>query len=378
MSWYKKTWACAALLFLFFPAGVYLLWKYHSRALKPVKMGLAMAMSLMLIILCFAGCSSETTPQAFELSVKSVTLDLNESNEIQIVVTPEDSDVSSVEFVSENDKVAAFVKSEKDNGENSGSLQGKITGLKEGTTSVYVKCGEVESEKIKVVVEDKERIETERKNAAEEVSALISEIGEVSLKSYEKINDAREAYDKLEKESQAYVANYDVLTSAEETYDKLYSEALSKAEAVSEAIDNIGDVSLNSETAVNDARTAYDELDEDAKLLVENYSALQTAENTLQELKEAEAERIAEEELEKQQESATEAESSSEESYSGQTSSGNESNSSAYGTVYWTPNGEKYHKSSDCPTLSRSKTIYSGSVDEAKANGKSEACKVCS
>ena len=45
------------------------------------------------------------------------------------------------------------------------------------------------------------------------------------------------------------------------------------------------------------------------------------------------------------------------------------------GTVYWVPNGSVYHKSKNCPSLKRSKTIYSGTVAES---GKSRACKVCS
>lgn len=44
-------------------------------------------------------------------------------------------------------------------------------------------------------------------------------------------------------------------------------------------------------------------------------------------------------------------------------------------TVYWTPNGEVYHYSENCRTLSRSKTIYSGTISES---GKDRACKVCS
>lgn len=41
--------------------------------------------------------------------------------------------------------------------------------------------------------------------------------------------------------------------------------------------------------------------------------------------------------------------------------------------VYWTPSGEKYHRQT-CPTLSRSKTVYSGTVSQAGGRG---ACKVC-
>ncbi len=43
-------------------------------------------------------------------------------------------------------------------------------------------------------------------------------------------------------------------------------------------------------------------------------------------------------------------------------------------TVYWTPNGEVYHSTPNCPSLSRSKTILSGSIAES---GKSRGCKTC-
>ncbi len=48
--------------------------------------------------------------------------------------------------------------------------------------------------------------------------------------------------------------------------------------------------------------------------------------------------------------------------------------SSSGGTVYWTPNGSVYHYSRNCPTLSRSKTVYSGSASES---GMSRGCRVC-
>lgn len=45
--------------------------------------------------------------------------------------------------------------------------------------------------------------------------------------------------------------------------------------------------------------------------------------------------------------------------------------------VYWTPGGEVYHKTKSCPSLSRSKTIKSGSVSQAKSAGKVTACRNC-
>ncbi|WP_199869437.1 hypothetical protein [Clostridium senegalense] len=51
------------------------------------------------------------------------------------------------------------------------------------------------------------------------------------------------------------------------------------------------------------------------------------------------------------------------------------SNNVSDGThVYWTPKGKSYHSSPGCPTLSRSKTIYEGSIQES---GKFDPCDRC-
>ena len=44
------------------------------------------------------------------------------------------------------------------------------------------------------------------------------------------------------------------------------------------------------------------------------------------------------------------------------------------GTVYWTPSGKVYHVSRSCPTLSRSRTVYSGTIAQSH---KPRCCKVC-
>lgn len=54
----------------------------------------------------------------------------------------------------------------------------------------------------------------------------------------------------------------------------------------------------------------------------------------------------------------------------------NESQSSSNNSeiVYWTPKGKSYHSTDRCPTLSRSKTILSGTQAQS---GKSDACDKC-
>lgn len=50
------------------------------------------------------------------------------------------------------------------------------------------------------------------------------------------------------------------------------------------------------------------------------------------------------------------------------------SKSKGGGTVYWTPGGSVYHSTKNCPTLSRSRIIKSGSVSSCP---KPRGCKVC-
>ena len=57
--------------------------------------------------------------------------------------------------------------------------------------------------------------------------------------------------------------------------------------------------------------------------------------------------------------------------------SGNTSASETLSVVYWTPGGKSYHSRRSCSTLSRSKTVNSGSLNDALNAGKSDPCNVC-
>ena len=50
------------------------------------------------------------------------------------------------------------------------------------------------------------------------------------------------------------------------------------------------------------------------------------------------------------------------------------SSSANSGTVYWTPNGKSYHTTKSCSTLSRSKTILEGTIEQS---GKYDPCDKC-
>ena len=85
-----------------------------------------------------------------------------------------------------------------------------------------------------------------------DVIEKINAIGEVTLGSEEAITAARAAYEALTEAQQAQVTNYDKLTAAEARLTDLKA-----AKAVDEKIDAIGEVTLESESAIDAARAAY-------------------------------------------------------------------------------------------------------------------------
>ena len=118
--------------------------------------------------------------------------------------------------------------------------------------------------------------------AADQVSKNITNIGTVTLESEDAIKEARTAYDALTDAQKELVSNKDVLEKAEKDLADLKA-----ADQVSKNITNIGTVTLESEDAIKEARTAYDALTDTQKELVSNKDVLEKAETTLKELKDA-------------------------------------------------------------------------------------------
>ena len=120
--------------------------------------------------------------------------------------------------------------------------------------------------------------------AAKGVDELIDAIGEVTLESESAITAARSAYNALTDEQKARVTKLAALTVAETKLEELKADKAA-AEAVEKKIADIGEVTVESENAITAARTAYDALTDTQKTLVTNLSVLTAAEAKLQELK---------------------------------------------------------------------------------------------
>ena len=118
--------------------------------------------------------------------------------------------------------------------------------------------------------------------AAKAVDDMIDAIGEVTLESEEAIAAARAAYEALTEAQKAEVKSYDKLTAAEARLADLKA-----AKAVDDMIDAIGEVTLESENAIDAARAAYEALTEAQKAEVKSYDKLTAAEARLAVLKPA-------------------------------------------------------------------------------------------
>lgn len=119
----------------------------------------------------------------------------------------------------------------------------------------------------------------ELEQAAGALDALIDQIGEVTLDSADAIAAAREAVDTAPDEVRALITELGTLTDAEQLYGELRNQAL--ADEVSEAIGQLGNVTLDSEEAIRAIREQYDRLPDQVRDLIGNYDVLTAAESAL-------------------------------------------------------------------------------------------------
>lgn len=117
------------------------------------------------------------------------------------------------------------------------------------------------------------RTEADDKAEAQKVIDLIGGIGDVTLDSEDAIQAARTAYDKLTETQKSYVTNYTVLTAAETKLADL--KAVDAVETKIEALPSVEELTLADREAVEEARNAYTGLTEEQKAMVSE-KALET------------------------------------------------------------------------------------------------------
>lgn len=114
---------------------------------------------------------------------------------------------------------------------------------------------------------------------AEEIENKIAAIGEVTLDREQAVSDARSAFNGSSDEVRKLVDNFSVLDDAEKTLSGL------RVKQVEDIISKIGGVTLDSENSINEAQAAYDKLLDADKTKVSNMDALNSAKTKLNELK---------------------------------------------------------------------------------------------
>lgn len=249
---------------------------------------------LICFILFIIGAS--LMPSSTKVAIKTIQIslenqeteyDINQTIPVSISVEPSDADISDLTYISSAGKSDTFTFTDN-----------KIeTGTAEGSYEIYVKCGDIESNKLSITVVDV----AARKAAQEQAELETQKQAELEAQEEAQKQAELEAQQKAQEEAQKQAEL--------EAQQKAPEEAQKQAEL-----------------------EAQQQAQEEA-------AAAQTQQNTT--------------------------------TYSSDTS---DSQPNTGGTVYWTPNGEVYHSTKDCPSLGRSKTILSGSISES---GKSRPCKNC-
>lgn len=260
---YSFAWIPAIGCIIFFAV------KKDANGNRKRNLGISIAV-LITSFLVFIWLSSSNSLTGIQANWDKNTYDVSETTEVEIVATPDDAKIDSLEL--SNNTVAELTYTDG---------EAVITFKKAGKATLYfIANGDIDSNKTTITVTDK---------AAEKAAAEAK---------------AKEEAEKAAAEAQA----------------KAEAEAAAKAQAEAEA-----------------------------------QAAAQA---------QAEAEAAAQAQAEAEAQAAAQA----------QAAQAQQNQQNVGGTVYWTPNGEVYHSTPNCPSLGRSKTILSGTIAQS---GKSRPCKNC-
>lgn len=225
-QWYQKTWVILAFLFFFFPVGVFLMWKFTDwkKRTKQIFSGIFgvwfVYWALVWIAVIFGPDLSIKQIQ-IDSTETTIVLDINEEKTLPIKLEPENASSTGLKYYSDDTNIVSFD-------------DGTIKGLSEGSTTVYLTYRDINSNTVRVVVEDKERIEAEKQEKAEQeeqkqknekqandIVKQIKALEEPTLDNKSKIEEIRKSYDKLPSEVKTLVTNLSDLETAEKKISEL-------------------------------------------------------------------------------------------------------------------------------------------------------------
>lgn len=156
-KWYQKTGWIIILLILFFPVGLFLMWKYTDWK-KPIKW----IITVFILIFALVGLAFPSSLEGINLSADTdTTYDINQKVEISASTTPDDYELSKDDFQCSDGKLKVSGKTVV------------FTASKAGSYKVWAEHDGVKSNKLSIKIEDKEAIakkEDEEKAKAEKLA----------------------------------------------------------------------------------------------------------------------------------------------------------------------------------------------------------------
>ena len=203
-KWYQKTGWIIALLILFFPVGLFLMWKYTNWK-KPVK-GIITAL---ILIIALSGIVSPDKLEQITLKADTEqTYDINQKISIEATTTPSDYELSSSDFKCSGGKITT-------NNQNISFIA-----TKDGSYKIWAEHDGIKSNNLTLKVEDKAAI---AKQKAKEEQKRLAE---------EKAKKEEAAQEKAAQEAAAAKAKAEAEAAAQA---QAQAEAQQQAQAASQA-----------------------------------------------------------------------------------------------------------------------------------------------
>lgn len=211
-KWYQKTGWIIALLILFFPVGLFLMWKYTNWK-KPVK-GIITAL---ILIIALSGIVSPDKLEQITINADTEqTYDINQKISIEATTTPSDYELSSSDFKCSGGKITT-------NNQNISFIA-----TKDGSYKIWAEHDGIKSNNLTLKVEDKAAIAKQK--AKEEQKRLAEE--KAQKEAEEKAAQEKAAQEKAAQEAAAAKAKAEAEAAAQA---QAQAEAQQQAQAASQA-----------------------------------------------------------------------------------------------------------------------------------------------
>ena len=183
-KWYQKTGWIIALLILFFPVGLFLMWKYTNwkKSIKGI-------ITAIILIFALSGIASPDNLEQITLSADTgQTYDINKKISIKATTTPTDYELSSDDFKCSGGKI------------NIDKQSISFVATKDGSYKIWAEHDGIKSNNLTLKVEDKEAIAKQKEKEEQERLAAEKAQKEAEEKAAQ---EAAEAQVKAEAEAPA-------------------------------------------------------------------------------------------------------------------------------------------------------------------------------